>query len=52
MLVLNGNIHTMTDKDYKNGFIYIKDGKISSIGDMAELPGGLWDSNVINLSIL
>jgi len=43
MLVLNGNIHTMTDKDYKNGFIYIKDGKISSIGDMAELPGGLRD---------
>lgn len=41
MLVLNGNIHTMAGMTYKNGFVYVRDGKISSTGDMAELPGGL-----------
>lgn len=38
MIIIHGNIKTMEEKDYKDGFIRIADGKIAEIGDMAECP--------------
>lgn len=34
MLVINGNILTMADRNFHKGFLYIKNGKIAEIGDM------------------
>lgn len=36
MLILNEKIVTMEETDYTNGFVRIKDGKISDIGSMEE----------------
>lgn len=37
MLIINGKILTMADKEYENGYIYITNGKITSVGDMQNL---------------
>lgn len=37
MLIINGNIKTMEEKNYENGYIFIKDGKIEEVGDMNDL---------------
>ena len=38
MLIINGNIHTMEEKSFVNGYVRIKDTKIDSVGDMSECP--------------
>ncbi|NLP00489.1 MAG: amidohydrolase [Clostridiaceae bacterium] len=38
LFIKNAKILTMTEKNYENGFISVKDGKISGIGDMADMP--------------
>lgn len=38
MLIIHGNIKTMEEKDYADGFIRILDGKIAAIGTMEECP--------------
>ncbi len=40
MLIIHGNIKTMEERDFADGFIRIVDGKIALIGDMGECP---WD---------
>ena len=37
MLIYNAKIVTMAAEDFENGYIKIKDGKISDIGDMKTL---------------
>lgn len=37
MLIINGKILTMAKKEYENGYIYITNGKITSVGDMQNL---------------
>lgn len=34
MLIINGNILTMADRNFNKGYLYIKNGKIAEIGDM------------------
>lgn len=41
MLIIHGNIKTMEEKDYADGFIRILDGKIAAIGTMEECPQDL-----------
>jgi len=38
LYIKNAKILTMAGKDYENGFISVKDGKISGIGEMADMP--------------
>lgn len=38
MLIYNAKIITMSDKDYDNGYILVRDGKIKAVGDMSEAP--------------
>lgn len=38
MLIIHGNIKTMEERDYEDGFIRIVDGKIAAIGDMEDCP--------------
>jgi imidazolonepropionase-like amidohydrolase len=38
LFIKNVNIHTMADKNYDNGFITAKGGRISGIGDMTDMP--------------
>jgi len=38
LLIKNAKILTMTGKDYENGFLSVKDGKIADLGDMASMP--------------
>jgi len=38
MLIVNGNIKTMEDEDYANGYLEIKEGKIAAVGDMKDCP--------------
>lgn len=38
MLIIHGNIKTMEEKDYEDGFLRIVDGKIVAIGDMEDCP--------------
>lgn len=52
MLIIHGNIKTMEERDYEDGFIRIVDGKIAAIGDMTECPqdlsGGSGEEEVLN----
>lgn len=52
MLIIHGNIKTMEELDYEDGFIRIVDGKIAAIGDMTECPrdlsGGSGEEEVLN----
>ena len=36
-LITNAHVLTMEDKEYKNGYIIIEDGKIHSVGDVSAL---------------
>lgn len=38
MRIINGKVLTMAGKDYENGFVEVQNGKISAVGDMADLP--------------
>lgn len=38
MLIVHGNIMTMEDKDYEDGYLEVRDGKIISLGDMKDCP--------------
>lgn len=38
MLIIHGNIKTMTEQDFVDGYVQIEDGKIVSIGGMADCP--------------
>ena len=38
MLIIHGNIKTMEERDYEDGFIRILDGKIVAIGEMGDCP--------------
>lgn len=46
MLIINANIITMENRNYKNGYILIKEGKIAQIGDMDELSAA--DDNLLD----
>lgn len=52
MLIIHGNIKSMEERDYEDGFIRIVDGKIAAIGDMTECPqdlsGGSGEEEVLN----
>jgi Imidazolonepropionase and related amidohydrolases len=41
MLIINGKILTMADKEYANGYVRIADSRIDSLGDMQNLPDEL-----------
>lgn len=41
MIIINGNIKTMEEKDFPNGYIHTKDNKIIDIGDMENLSDNL-----------
>lgn len=45
MVIIHGNIKTMEERDYRDGFLSIADGKIGAIGDMGECPGGLLEGD-------
>ena len=45
MVIIHGNIKTMEERDYRDGFLSIVDGKIGAIGDMGECPGGLLEGD-------
>lgn len=38
MLIINVDIRTMAEKNYKNGYIRIQDGRIAALGDMSGCP--------------
>ncbi|MEG2597359.1 MAG: amidohydrolase, partial [Oscillospiraceae bacterium] len=38
MLIINANIKTMEENDYKNGYIQVLDGKIAAVGNMENVP--------------
>lgn len=38
LTIIHGNLKTMTDTDYEDGFVQIENGKIKKLGDMADCP--------------
>lgn len=48
LLIINAELITMEEKDFQNGFLFIKDGKIEKIGDMADLGDIPKDAEVID----
>ena len=48
LYIKNARILTMADKNYENGFISVKDGKISGIGDMTGMPAAAGTDTVID----
>lgn len=49
LYLIHGNLMTMEDTDYPDGYLAIKDGKITHIGDMANIPEIPPCSEVIDL---
>lgn len=47
LTIIHGKIITMADKDYEDGFVQIKNGKIAVVGDMADCPVEKEDDGVI-----
>ncbi len=49
LIIIHGNIKTMEGRDYEDGFLQIKDGKIAAVGRKENItsciPAGRWDSN-------
>jgi imidazolonepropionase-like amidohydrolase len=39
LFIKNAKILTMAGKEYENGYISVKDGKITDLGDMVSMPG-------------
>lgn len=48
LLIINAELITMEEKDFQNGFLFIKDGKIEKIGDMADLSEMPKDAGIID----
>ena len=48
LLIINAELITMEEKDFQNGFLFIKDGKIEKIGDMKDLGEMPKDAEVID----
>lgn len=38
MLIVHGNIKTMDERDFPDGYVEIRDGKITALGDMKDCP--------------
>lgn len=38
MFIIHGNIKTMAEQDYADGYVQIADGKIAAVGDMKDCP--------------
>lgn len=38
MYIVHGNINTMAERDFADGYIEIRDGKIAALGDMKDCP--------------
>ena len=38
MFIIHGNIKTMAEQDYADGYVQITDGKIAAVGDMKDCP--------------
>lgn len=38
MLIVHGNIKTMDERDFSDGYVEIRDGKIAALGDMKDCP--------------
>ncbi len=38
MLIVHGNIKTMAERDFADGYIEIRDGKIAALGEMKDCP--------------
>ena len=45
MIIINGKIITMAQRDYENGYVRIENGKITAVGDMKDCPQ---DTEIIN----
>lgn len=45
MLIINGNILTMADENYPEGFLYVKEGKIAIVGTMDSLSDEIRKEN-------
>lgn len=39
MIIIHGNIKTMEERDFPDGYLEIADGKIVAVGDMRDCPG-------------
>lgn len=39
MLIIHGNIKTMEGRDFADGYVEVRDGKIAAVGDMRDCPG-------------
>ena len=37
LVIINGKIKTMEDRDYEDGYVRIEQGRISAVGDMQEI---------------
>ena len=48
LLIKNAKILTMAEKNYDNGFILVKDGKISEVGSMEAMPSTKDSDTVID----
>ncbi|MGN1151969.1 MAG: amidohydrolase [Lachnospiraceae bacterium] len=44
LVIINGKIKTMEDRDYENGYVRIEQGRISAVGDMRECDRNLLKS--------
>ena len=50
LAIIHGNIRTMEDLDYEDGYIQIEDGRITAIGDMKDCDQeGLQDRNRVQV---
>ena len=38
MFIIHGNIKTMEERDFPDGYLEIADGKIKAVGDMKDCP--------------
>ena len=41
LIIIHGNIKTMEGRDYEDGFLQIKDGKIAAVGRMEDCDPAL-----------
>lgn len=47
LTIIHGKIMTMAEKEYEDGFVQIRNGKITAVGDMADCPAQKEDEGVI-----
>lgn len=52
ILIKNGNVITMTGKNYEVGYIAVKEGKIIDVGDISNIPSSIYtnSSEIIDAS--